>query len=84
VRNSMYDAQLYRDREEVKAWEARGPLISFTNKFKTASLMTEEDYQALVARADEEVAAAVAFAEASDWEPVADLGRHVYAEAPRP
>jgi pyruvate dehydrogenase E1 component alpha subunit len=81
--HSMYDAQLYRDREEVKAWEARGPLISFTNKFKTAGVMTENDYQTLVARADEEVAAAVAFAEASDWEPVVDLRLHVYTEPPR-
>jgi pyruvate dehydrogenase E1 component alpha subunit len=78
--HSMYDAQLYRDREEVKAWEARGPLISFTNKFKAAGLMTEDDYQALVAQADREVEAAVAFAESSEWEPVESLRRHVYAE----
>ncbi|MDQ1243152.1 MAG: hypothetical protein QG550_2404, partial [Pseudomonadota bacterium] len=31
--------------------------------------------------ADAEVAAAVEFATAAEWEPVGDLARHVYAEA---
>jgi TPP-dependent pyruvate/acetoin dehydrogenase alpha subunit len=30
------------------------------------------------------VQAAVEFAERSEWEPVADLTRHVYAEVPAP
>jgi hypothetical protein len=51
------------------------------DELKAAGLMTEDDYQRLVREADAEVAEAVAFAEASEWEPVEDLLRHVYAEA---
>jgi TPP-dependent pyruvate/acetoin dehydrogenase alpha subunit len=79
--HSMFDAQLYRDRAEVEQWRERGPLISFTRRFKAAGLMTEEDYRRLEQEADREVAAAVEFAEGSDWEPVATLTRHTYKEA---
>jgi pyruvate dehydrogenase E1 component alpha subunit len=80
--HSMYDAQLYRTREEVEAWRERGPIISFTRRFKETGLMTEDDYQRLAQAASREVEAAVEFAEKSDWEPVGDLLRHVYAENP--
>jgi pyruvate dehydrogenase E1 component alpha subunit len=78
--HSMFDAQLYRERAEVEAWQERGPIISFTRRFKAAGLLTEEDYQSLERAADREVDAAVAFAERSEWEPVEELLRHVYAE----
>jgi TPP-dependent pyruvate/acetoin dehydrogenase alpha subunit len=81
--HSMFDAQLYRDKEEVEQWRARGPLIRFTTRCKAAGLITEEDFQRLQRAADEEVDAAVRFAEESPWEPVADLARFVYAEASR-
>lgn len=79
--HSMFDAQLYRDRQEVEAWRQRGPLITFTTRCKAAGLLEEEDYQRLLREADAEVEAAVAFAEGSPWEPVENLLRHVYAEA---
>lgn len=80
--HSMFDAQLYRDKAEVEAWQEKGPIISFTRRTKAAGLITEEDYQRLLAAAEAEVDEAVAFAEASPWEPVEDLGRFVLAEAP--
>jgi pyruvate dehydrogenase E1 component alpha subunit len=79
--HSMFDAQLYRDKAEVEEWRAHGPLIRFTTYCKQQGLITEEDFLRLQAAADAEVDAAVTFAEAGDWEPVADLERHVYAEA---
>jgi len=78
--HSMFDAQLYRDKAEVEAWRQRGPLIRFTTSCKATGLISEEDFQRLERAASEEVEAAVRFAEASEWEPVADLARHVYAE----
>jgi TPP-dependent pyruvate/acetoin dehydrogenase alpha subunit len=42
--------------------------------------MTEDDYVRLEAEADAQVKAAVEFAEHSEWEPVEELARHVYAE----
>jgi len=79
--HSMFDAQLYRDKAEVERWQARGPIILLTTRLKAAGLMTEEDYQRLLQAAAAEVVEAAAFAERSEWEPVEDLARHVYAEA---
>jgi len=78
--HSMFDAQLYRDKAEVEEWQKRGPIIMLTTLLKAAALMTEEDFQRLQREADGEVSEAVAFAERSEWEPVEDLARHVYAE----
>ena len=78
--HSMFDAQLYRDKAEVEEWRQRGPIITLTGKLKAAGLMSEQDFQRLEAEAQAEVEAAVQFATAAEWEPVEDLGRHVYAE----
>ncbi len=78
--HSMFDSQLYRTKEEVESWRRRGPLIGFTQKFKERGLMSEDDYLRLEREADQEVDAAVAFAQAADWEPVDQLMRFVYAE----
>jgi pyruvate dehydrogenase E1 component alpha subunit len=81
--HSMFDAQLYRDRAEVEAWQKKGPIITLTTRLKAASLMSEDDYQRLEAEARAEVEAAVSFAEQSDWEPVEELERFVHAEHAR-
>jgi pyruvate dehydrogenase E1 component alpha subunit len=77
--HSMFDTQAYRDKAEVEEWRKRGPLITLTTRLKAAGLMTEDDFQRLLAAADAEVQAAVEFAEAAEWEPVQDLERHVLA-----
>ena len=82
--HSMFDAQLYRDKAEVEEWRTHGPIISLTTRLKAAGLMTEDDYVRLESEVDAQVQAAVEFAERSDWEPVEDLTRHVYAEVPAP
>ena len=82
--HSMFDAQLYRDKAEVEEWRKRGPLTTLTARLKAAGLLTEDDFQALLREADAEVAAAVEFASAAEWEPVEDLARHVYAEQVTP
>jgi pyruvate dehydrogenase E1 component alpha subunit len=82
--HSMFDAQLYRDKAEVEEWRKHGPVISLTTRLKAAGLMTEEDFTRLEAEAGAEVQGAVEFAEQSEWEPVEDLARHVYAEVGSP
>ena len=82
--HSMFDAQLYRDKAEIEDWQTRGPIITLTTRLKAAGLMTEDDFQRLLHEADAEVQVAVEFAEASEWEPVEELTRHVYAEEARP
>ncbi|HSJ99378.1 MAG TPA: pyruvate dehydrogenase (acetyl-transferring) E1 component subunit alpha [Myxococcota bacterium] len=77
--HSMFDPELYRDRQEVDAWKARGPLHTFTARLKAEDKLTEEEFLALDAEVMAEVQRAVAFAEAGTWEAVEDLGRDVVA-----
>jgi pyruvate dehydrogenase E1 component alpha subunit len=82
--HSMFDAQLYRDRAEVAAWRERGPIITFTSRYKASGQLTEADFQRLEQEARQEVDAAVEFAERSEWEPVETLTRHLYCEGAGP
>ena len=81
--HSMFDAQLYRDKAEIEAWQKKGPLISLTTRLKASGLMSEDDYQHLEREARAEVERAVEFAERAEFEPVAQLERFVYAERAR-
>jgi pyruvate dehydrogenase E1 component alpha subunit len=78
--HSMYDPQLYRSKSEIKEWEDRGPLITYTRRLKSLGLMTEDDFVRLQGRAAAEVDDAVKFAEAGEIEPLAELERFIYAE----
>jgi pyruvate dehydrogenase E1 component alpha subunit len=80
--HSMFDPELYRDKAEVEAWKTRGPIHTFTARLKTQGLLSEDEFLALDARAQAEVDAAVAFAEAGTWEPVEELLRDVHAPEP--
>ena len=76
--HSMYDAELYRQKEEVTAWKTRGPLHTFSARLKAEGKLTEEEFVALDAAVNAEVERAVAFAEAGTWEPVASLYRDLH------
>jgi pyruvate dehydrogenase E1 component alpha subunit len=78
--HSMFDAQLYRDKAEVEAWKQKGPLLRFGRWLEEAGLLDADEHGCIEAEIAEEVDAAVAFAEAADWEPVADLLRDVYTD----
>ncbi len=78
--HSMFDAELYRPKEEVAEWKNRDPISLFAEQMQADGILREDDVRELERRADREVAAAVAFAEAGTWEPVADLTRFVYSE----
>ncbi|MFN3565376.1 MAG: pyruvate dehydrogenase (acetyl-transferring) E1 component subunit alpha [Burkholderiaceae bacterium] len=75
--HSMFDAELYRGKDEVERWKTHGPIHTFTDRLKAAGMMTEDDFAAIDRAAIAEVDAAVAFAEAGTWEPVEDLTRDV-------
>ena len=76
--HSMFDAELYRDKAEVAAWQKCGPLHTFTARLKAEGKLTEDEFLALDARVQAEVAEAVTFAEAGSWEPVEDLLKDVH------
>lgn len=79
--HSMFDAQAYRSREEVDAWKKRDPLEQLTAWMRASHMLTESEHAAIVAAVEEELAAAVRFAEAGTLEPVADLERFVLMDA---
>ncbi|MCP5100595.1 MAG: pyruvate dehydrogenase (acetyl-transferring) E1 component subunit alpha [Chloroflexi bacterium] len=78
--HSMFDAELYRDKEEVQKWRARDPIPTFMQRLLNQGLITEADVAALEEKVAAEIETAVAFAEAGTWEPVEDLARFVYSE----
>jgi len=77
--HSMFDPDLYRDKQEIEEWKTRGPLHTFTARLKAEKKLTEEQFLALDAEVAKEVEDAVAFAEAGSWEPVEDLTKDVTA-----
>ncbi|MGZ5716195.1 MAG: pyruvate dehydrogenase (acetyl-transferring) E1 component subunit alpha [Caldimonas sp.] len=81
--HSMFDPELYRDKAEVEAWKARGPIHTYTARLKAQGLLTEERFLEIDRRIDDEVRHAVEFAEAGGWEPIEDLLKDVTAPPPR-
>ena len=78
--HSMFDAELYRSKEEVEQWKKRCPIAAYSARLAQAGLIDEGGIAAIESAAAAEVAQAVAQAEAGTWEPVADLARYVYTE----
>jgi pyruvate dehydrogenase E1 component alpha subunit len=76
--HSMYDAELYRSKDEVAQWKKRDPITLFRARLEEWGLLEEADVAALEESVAAEVAEAVAFAEAGPWEPVTDLLKDVY------
>lgn len=79
--HSMFDPELYRAKEEVRKWTEAGPIKRFREWALSAGELDDKDVRKIETEVGEEVAAAVAFAEAGTWEPLADLTRDVGAEA---
>ncbi|MBP8116532.1 MAG: pyruvate dehydrogenase (acetyl-transferring) E1 component subunit alpha [Nitrospira sp.] len=75
--HSMYDAELYRTKEEVNDWKRRDPIATFEQHLRHAQLLCDDDLQAIEALITSEIEVAVAFAEAAPWEPVQDLNKDV-------
>ena len=81
--HSMYDPELYRDKQEVEEWKKRDPITAFAQRLKEQDLWKEEDWARMEAEVAAEIAKAVDFAEAGTWESVEELTRFVYSEERR-
>jgi len=75
--HSMFDAQLYRSKDEVEAWRQRGPILRFRKWLEENGILHADEADAMAAEIRIEVADAVAFAEAAPLEDIADLARFV-------
>jgi pyruvate dehydrogenase E1 component alpha subunit len=75
--HSMFDPDLYRPKEEVEEWKAKGPLIRFSEWILGTGLVHTADIEAAEAAIAAEIETAVDFAEKASWEPVETLLRDV-------
>lgn len=77
--HSMFDPELYRTKAEVDRWRRRDPIDTLTRRLMDEHDLTDEQLLRDVAAVDEEIAAAVAAAEASPREDLETLERDVIA-----
>ena len=77
--HSMFDAELYRSKEEVKSWREKDPLLLFQNTLEEMELWDQIDTDTL----EEEIAGiideAVEFAEDGTFEPLENIDKFVYS-----
>ncbi|HUW80644.1 MAG TPA: pyruvate dehydrogenase (acetyl-transferring) E1 component subunit alpha [Acidocella sp.] len=73
--HSMFDAQLYRSKSEIKAWRTKDPIVQLQTWLEQAGLLHADEIAGIEADIAAEVGAAVAFAEAGTLEPVEELER---------
>jgi pyruvate dehydrogenase E1 component alpha subunit len=78
--HSMFDPELYRDKDEVNQWKQRDPIETFRTRLESDAIVDSEDFAAIEDEVSIEIDAAVAFAEAGTLEPIHDLTRFVYSE----
>lgn len=81
--HSMYDPERYRDKAEIERWKLRDPITTFAARMESDGIVPKERYARMEREIGRVIDQAVAFAEAGTWEPVENLTRFVYSEAPR-
>lgn len=79
--HSMFDAQLYRTREEVEHWKERDPIPRMQKWLEDNHLLSPEELREIEEQVEAEIEEAVAFAERGTWESVEDLERFVLMDA---
>jgi TPP-dependent pyruvate/acetoin dehydrogenase alpha subunit len=83
--HSMYDAELYRSKNEVEQWKQRDPIVLAKTRWLEEGRISRAEVNAMEQDVERELDEAVAFAEAGNWEPVDDLLKDVQTPpAPSP
>lgn len=75
--HSMFDPELYRDKDEVAKWREHDPIQVFTEQCISKGVLTAADVAAMERAAAAEVDEAVAFAEAGTFESLETLTANV-------
>jgi pyruvate dehydrogenase E1 component alpha subunit len=81
--HSMYDPDRYRDKAEIERWKLRDPITTFAARMESEGIVPKERFARMEREVERKIEHAVEFAEAGTLEPVEDLTRFVYSEAPR-
>ncbi len=77
--HSSFDTQLYRDKTEVAQWEKKGPVKKLIQWLQKNNHFHDQELKDMEAEIAQEVADAIAFAEAGAWEPIEELTRFVHS-----
>jgi pyruvate dehydrogenase E1 component alpha subunit len=80
--HSMYDPELYREKSEVAEWRGHDPIQMLFDRMVDDGQIEPDSLAAIEAEVDAEIELAVEFADASPFEDVATLERHLYASIP--
>ncbi|MGI8926985.1 MAG: pyruvate dehydrogenase (acetyl-transferring) E1 component subunit alpha [Tepidiformaceae bacterium] len=80
--HSMADAELYRQKSEVEEFRKRDAIERLKTRMIEQGALEQGDYDALVARAEEEVGEAIAFADASPQPEISTLFDYITKEPP--
>ena len=75
--HSMFDAELYRTKDETEQWKLKDPLRIFAEKLKESGITDEPKIKELYLSADRIIEDAVAYAEAGHYETPEDLTRYL-------
>lgn len=78
--HSMFDAELYRDKNEVDEWKKHDPIPQFQQYLIQERLIPETEIAEFESKIEIQIQKAVNFAEAGTWEPIDQLTRFVYSE----
>ena len=78
--HSMYDPERYRDSSEVTQWKERDPIATWRRQLEGDGTLAAGAFDELDAAVGDELDDAIAFAEASEVEPVEELHRWVYSD----
>jgi pyruvate dehydrogenase E1 component alpha subunit len=78
--HSMYDPDRYRDKAEVERWKQADPIPALAQRLASDGLLTPDQQAAWEREIDEEIAQAIATADAAQQEPVEHLTRYLLTE----
>jgi pyruvate dehydrogenase E1 component subunit alpha len=76
--HSAADPEVYREREEVEEWQRKDPIEAFARRCVEAGVLGEREAQEVRDKADEQVKAAVEFADASPEPALDSLYENLY------
>ncbi|SHJ35834.1 thiamine pyrophosphate-dependent dehydrogenase E1 component subunit alpha [Propionispora hippei] len=77
--HSKSDANRYRTKEEIEEWKTKCPIKAFEKYLMENKVATREELDAITATAKEDIAQAVAFAQAGSYPGIETLEEDVYA-----
>ncbi len=78
--HSMFDAELYRSKEEVQSWKQKDPLIVFEKELKDKGLWEKIEQEKIETEVLQTIDEAITYAQDGTLEPIENLEKFVYAK----